>query len=145
MRLVDHEIWPFELTLTRRHGVLQCSRTREKGFLGKAGPIRKDNRQKESYMFVRLVRFSFGPGKQAAAQNLANDLVPAIQARPGCQAVTFFGDDQIFFQWVTGKLEKARISGPASSSREAPPKTGRRGSLGAPGGQRASSHVPSAR
>ena len=44
-------------------------------------------------MFVRLVRFSFGPGKQAAAQNLANDLVPAIQARPGCQAVTFFGDD----------------------------------------------------
>ena len=44
-------------------------------------------------MFVRLVRFSFGPGKQAAAQNLANDLVPAIQARPGCKAVTFFGDD----------------------------------------------------
>ena len=27
--------------------------------------------------------------------------------------------DQIFFQWGTGKLEKARISGPASSSREA--------------------------
>ena len=25
--------------------------------------------------------------------------------------------DQIFFQWATGKLEKARTSGPASSSR----------------------------
>ena len=27
--------------------------------------------------------------------------------------------DQIFFQWTAGKLEKARTSGPASSSREA--------------------------
>ena len=27
--------------------------------------------------------------------------------------------DQIFFQWASGKLEKARTSGPASSSREA--------------------------
>ncbi len=44
-------------------------------------------------MFVRLVRFSFGQGKQAAAQDLADDVVPAIRARPGCQAVTFFGDD----------------------------------------------------
>jgi quinol monooxygenase YgiN len=44
-------------------------------------------------MFVRLVRFSFGPGKQDAAQDLANELVPAIGARPGCRAVTFFGDD----------------------------------------------------
>ena len=34
--------------------------------------------------------------------------------------------DQIFFQWATGKLEKARISGPASSSREAPEGTGLR-------------------
>ena len=48
---------------------------------------------KEGRLFVRLVRFSFGPGKQTAAQSLANDLVPAIRARPGCQAVTFFGDD----------------------------------------------------
>ena len=44
-------------------------------------------------MFVRLVRFSFGPGKQGAAQDLANDIVPAIKTQPGCQAVTFFGDD----------------------------------------------------
>jgi len=57
-------------------------------------------------MFVRLVRFSFGPGKQAAAQDLADDLVPAIRARPGCQAVTFFGDDSdgeygLYVLWAT--------------------------------------------
>ena len=44
-------------------------------------------------MYVRLVRFTFGPGKQAAAQSLADDLVPAISAQPGCHGVTFFGDD----------------------------------------------------
>ena len=43
-------------------------------------------------MYVRLVRFGFGPGKQEAAQNLAADLVPAISSRPGCKGVTFFGD-----------------------------------------------------
>ena len=43
-------------------------------------------------MYVRLVRFAFGPGKQDAAQSLAADLVPAISARPGCKGVTFFGD-----------------------------------------------------
>ena len=43
-------------------------------------------------MYVRLVRFAFGPGKHDAAQNLANDLVPAISARPGCMGATCFGD-----------------------------------------------------
>ncbi len=43
-------------------------------------------------MYVRLVRFAFGPGKQDAAGNLAADLVPAIRSRPGCKGVTFFGD-----------------------------------------------------
>ena len=43
-------------------------------------------------MYVRLVRFGFGPGKQDAAQRLAADLVPAIADRPGCKGVTFFGD-----------------------------------------------------
>ena len=43
-------------------------------------------------MYVRLVRFAFGPGKQDAAAKLAADLVPAISARPGCKGVTFFGD-----------------------------------------------------
>jgi quinol monooxygenase YgiN len=43
-------------------------------------------------MYVRLVRFGFGPGKQDAARKLADDLVPAIGARTGCKGVTFFGD-----------------------------------------------------
>ena len=43
-------------------------------------------------MYVRLVRFTFGPGKHDAAQNLAADLVPAISARPGCKGATCFGD-----------------------------------------------------
>ncbi len=45
-------------------------------------------------MYVRLVRFSFGPGKRAVAQALADDLVPAIREQTGCQSVTAFGDDR---------------------------------------------------
>ncbi len=45
-------------------------------------------------MYVRLVRFSFGPGKRAIAQALADDLVPAIREQAGCQGVTAFGDDR---------------------------------------------------
>jgi hypothetical protein len=43
-------------------------------------------------MFVRLVRFSFGPGKQEAAQAIADDIVPLIAEQPGCQRVVMFGD-----------------------------------------------------
>ncbi len=43
-------------------------------------------------MFVRLVRFSFGPGKHAAAESLAKDLVPQISQQAGCKGVTCFGD-----------------------------------------------------
>ena len=55
-------------------------------------------------MYARLVRFSFGPGKHAAAQALADDLAPRIAAQPGCHAVTVFGDDSdgqygIFVLW----------------------------------------------
>jgi len=44
-------------------------------------------------MYARLVRFSFGPGKQAEAQAIADDLAPLIAAQPGCGGVTVFGDD----------------------------------------------------
>ena len=43
-------------------------------------------------MYVRLVRFSFGLGKHAAAEDLASDLVPAIRGQKGCDSVLFFGD-----------------------------------------------------
>ncbi len=44
-------------------------------------------------MYVRLVRFTFGPGKHSEAQGLATDLVPAISNQKGCEAVAFFGDE----------------------------------------------------
>ena len=43
-------------------------------------------------MYVRLVRFTFGPGKHSAAEDLANKLVPAIDAQKGCNSVALFGD-----------------------------------------------------
>ena len=43
-------------------------------------------------MYVRLVRFNFGPGKHSAAEELARTLVPAINGLTGCNSVTFFGD-----------------------------------------------------
>ena len=43
-------------------------------------------------MYVRLVRFAFGPGKHSAAETLAGKLVPEISAQKGCNGVTFFGD-----------------------------------------------------
>ncbi len=44
-------------------------------------------------MYVRLVRFTFGPGKQEEAQALADDLVPAIRSQPGCLNVSAFGSN----------------------------------------------------
>ena len=55
---------------------------------------------------MRLVRFSFGPGKHAEAQSLAKELVPAIRAQKGCSSATFFGDDTdgsygLFVLWAS--------------------------------------------
>ena len=44
-------------------------------------------------MYARLVRFSFGPGKRAEAQVIADNLAPLIASQPGCEGVTVFGDD----------------------------------------------------
>ena len=57
-------------------------------------------------MFARLVRFSFGPGKGAEAQALANDIVPLINSQPGCDGTTVFGNEAdgecgIFVLWET--------------------------------------------
>jgi quinol monooxygenase YgiN len=43
-------------------------------------------------MYVRLVRFSFGPGKEEAIHELAHDLIPAISAQTGCKSALCFGD-----------------------------------------------------
>jgi len=55
-------------------------------------------------MYARLVRFSFGPGKHAAAQAIADNIAPLISSQPGCQSVTVFGDETdgeygIFVLW----------------------------------------------
>jgi hypothetical protein len=55
-------------------------------------------------MYARLVRFSFGPGKRAEAQSIADDLAPLIASQLGCESVTVFGDDSdgqygIFVLW----------------------------------------------
>lgn len=55
-------------------------------------------------MYARLVRFSFGPGKYAEAQSIADNLAPLIASQPGCQSITVFGDDNdgeygIFVIW----------------------------------------------
>jgi hypothetical protein len=55
-------------------------------------------------MYVRLVRFSFGPGKEQAIHELAHDLIPAISVQPGCQGAICFGDTAsgdygLFVQW----------------------------------------------
>jgi quinol monooxygenase YgiN len=43
-------------------------------------------------MYIRLVRFTLGPGKLDAAKKLSSDLVPAISSQTGCKSVTTFGD-----------------------------------------------------
>ena len=55
-------------------------------------------------MYARLVRFSFGPGKHAEAQAIADNIAPLIAAQSGCEGVTVFGDDAageygIFVLW----------------------------------------------
>jgi heme-degrading monooxygenase HmoA len=55
-------------------------------------------------MYARLVRFSFGPGKHAEAQAIADNIAPLIASQPGCEGVTVFGDDTdgeygIFVLW----------------------------------------------
>jgi Antibiotic biosynthesis monooxygenase len=55
-------------------------------------------------MHARLVMFTFGPGKRAEAQAIADNLAPQIASQPGCESVTVFGDDSdsrygIFVLW----------------------------------------------
>ena len=59
-------------------------------------------------MYVRLVRFSYGPGSEAKANELADDLVPAIEDQPGCRGVVCFGDSSdgeygLFVLWDSEK------------------------------------------
>ena len=66
-------------------------------------------------MYARLVRFSFGPGRRAEAQAIADDLAPLIASQTGCESVTFFGDDSdgqygIFVLWDSQEHADAAAS-----------------------------------
>ncbi len=57
-------------------------------------------------MYARLVRYSFGPGKDAEARALADHLAPLIATQPGCSSVAIFGNESdgqggVFVLWNT--------------------------------------------
>ena len=59
-------------------------------------------------MYARLVRFRYGPGSEAKARELADDLVPAIENLPGCKGAVCFGDSSdgeygLFVLWDSEK------------------------------------------
>jgi heme-degrading monooxygenase HmoA len=86
-------------------------------------------------MYARLVRFSVGPGFEAKAQELANELAPLISVQPGCQAVTIFGDHGdgeygIYVLWDTQEnadsaagVVRPRLNEHLSGHVAAPPET----------------------
>jgi quinol monooxygenase YgiN len=44
-------------------------------------------------MNIRLVQFKLGSGKRAAAEAIADKIVPAIRAQKGCETCEFITDD----------------------------------------------------
>jgi len=86
-------------------------------------------------MYTRLVRFSLGPGKEAEAQELAEELAPLISVQPGCQAVTVFGDHAkgdygIYVLWDTQEhadiaagIVRPRLNEHLAGNATAPPET----------------------
>ena len=44
-------------------------------------------------MYIRLVQFSLGAGKRAAAEAIADKMVPAIRAQKGCDRCEFITDN----------------------------------------------------
>lgn len=44
-------------------------------------------------MYVRIIRFTLGPGSRSTAERLADEIVPAIRAQNGCNKCLFLTDD----------------------------------------------------
>ncbi len=44
--------------------------------------------------YARLNLFTLGPGTRAAAEALADEMVPLVKAQPGNQGVTFLMDEE---------------------------------------------------
>ena len=45
-------------------------------------------------MYIRLVQFSLGTGRRAAAETVADQLIPVIRKQPGCERAEFHIDDE---------------------------------------------------
>lgn len=63
-------------------------------------------------MNLRLVQFSLGPGKRATAEAIADKVVPAIRAQPGCDRCEFFIDAEtgacgIIVLWASKQAAEA--------------------------------------
>ena len=57
-------------------------------------------------MYIRIVQFKLAKGSRAAAEEIANKVVPVIRAQPGCDRSEFFADDStgdygVFAIWAT--------------------------------------------
>ena len=66
-------------------------------------------------MYARLVLFTLSAEGVSKAQSLADDLIPAINAQPGCAGATFFGDAEagehgLFVLWETKEDAEAATS-----------------------------------
>ncbi len=74
-------------------------------------------------MNLRLVQFNLGPGQRAAAETIADKVIPAIRAQSGCERSEFFmdeasGDYGIVVLWASRKAADAAamVIGPLLSS-----------------------------
>ena len=71
-------------------------------------------------MYLRLVRFSLGPGSRSSAEKIADEFVPAIKAQNGCSECMFITDDDageygIVVHW--GSQEDANTAAPVIGPR----------------------------
>ncbi len=74
-------------------------------------------------MNLRLVQFNLGPGQRAAAETIADKVIPAIRAQAGCARSEFFideasGDCGLIVLWDSRQAADAAsmVIGPLLSS-----------------------------
>lgn len=63
-------------------------------------------------MKLRLVQFSLGPGRRAAAEKIAKRVVPLVREQAGCKRCEFFadyeaGDYGVVVLWATQEAADA--------------------------------------
>lgn len=66
-------------------------------------------------MYVRIVRFTLGPGSRETAEKLADDIVPAIRAQNGCNKCLFITDDEVGDYGIVVLWESKEDAGAAAA------------------------------